>query len=146
MKALITTITLAIALSATAWAQTPAPAPMSKEATSLQGTWAVTSMNGQSPTDQGAEIALVFTGNKYQVYINGSVDESGTFKLDPAKTPMSFDLTIVEGNDAGKLQLGIIEIKADVIQGLLGAPGATTRPADFNSDAGEILFVAKKVK
>ena len=147
MKRLMTTLALAAALAAGLAAQTPAtPDAMSKEQAALQGTWVVTSMNGQNPADQGGEIGLVFTGNKYQVVINGAVDETGTFKVDAAKTPMSFDLTILEGNDAGKVQLGIVEIKGDIVQALLAAPSGSTRPADFNSNDGVIFFIAKRVK
>lgn len=152
MKKLLTMLALGAVLTASVAAQTPAPAPApaqdaaAKELAAIQGVWLVTSMNGQDPADQGGQIGLSFTGNKYQVLINGTVDESGTFKLDPSKKPMSFDLTILEGNDAGKLQLGIVEIKGDIAQGMLGQPGSTVRPADFNSNDGAVLFIAKKVK
>jgi len=152
MKKWITMLALGAALTASVSAQTPSPTPApaqdaaAKEQAAIQGTWMVTSMNGQNPADQGGEIFLVFTGNKYQVVINGAVDESGTFTLDAAKKPTSFDLTILEGSDAGKLQMGIVEIKGDIAQGLLTAAGSTARPADFNSNDGAVLFVAKKVK
>lgn len=126
---------------------TPAQAPaaaLSKEAASLQGVWNVTLMNDQAAPD-GA-MALQFDGMKYAVIINGGVDETGTFKLDTTKTPWSFDLTIVEGSDAGKLQMGILEMKGDAIHGLLGTPGVATRPASFDSADGVIAFVAVKKK
>ncbi len=125
--------------------QAPAPAPaLSKEATSLQGTWNVTLANDQA-VPEGA-MALQFDGMKYAVVINGGIDETGTFKLDATKTPWTFDLNIVEGSDAGKLQLGILEMKGDAIHGMLGTPGAATRPANFDSADGAIVFVAAKVK
>jgi len=124
-------------------AQAPAPA-LSKEATALQGTWNVTLFNGE-PAPEGA-IALQFEGNKYAVIISGGVDETGTFKLDATKTPWTFDLTILEGSDAGKLQLGILEMKGDAIHGLLAMPGGATRPANFDSADGAIGFVAAKRK
>ena len=124
-------------------AQTPAPA-LSKEATALQGTWNVTLVNDQA-APEGA-MALQFEGTKYAVVINGGVDETGTFKLDATKTPWTFDLNIVEGSDAGKLQLGILEMKGEAIHGLLGTPGAASRPANFDSADGVIAFVAVKVK
>jgi hypothetical protein len=37
------------------------------------------------------------------------VNESGTFKIDTAKKPMTMDLTITEGSDAGKAQPGIVD-------------------------------------
>ena len=146
MKKLLTVLALAAAFTTGASAQTPAPSTMSKELTSLQGTWLLTTVNDQNLADQGVEMALVIEGNQYKQVVNGTVDETGTVKVDPAKKPMSFDLTILEGNDAGKVQLGIIEVTGDVAKGLLAEPGGTTRPADFNSNDGAIFFIAKRVK
>lgn len=154
MKKTMTVFALAAALTSGVAAQTPAAptaaaAPQdatAKALASLQGTWLLTSINDQDLTGQGVEMALVIEGNKYRQVTNGSVDESGTIKIDPAKKPMAFDLNILEGDDAGKLQMGIIEITGDVAKGLLGTPGAGTRPADFNSNDGAIFFIAKRVK
>lgn len=154
MKKTMTVLALAAALTSGVAAQTPAAptaaaAPQdatAKALASLQGTWLLTSINDQDLTGQGVEMALVIEGNKYRQVTNGSVDESGTIKIDPAKKPMAFDLNILEGDDAGKLQMGIIEITGDVAKGLLGTPGAGTRPADFNSNDGAIFFIAKRVK
>jgi uncharacterized protein (TIGR03067 family) len=134
----------ALALSATVSAQTAPAAPMSKEATALQGVWDVTLFNDQA-ADAGA-IALEFKDLTYAVYINGGVDETGTFALDASKTPWTFDLSIKEGNDAGKLQLGILEMKGEAIHGLLGTPGMSARPVSFDSADGAIEFVAVKRK
>ena len=123
-------------------AQAPAPT-LSKEVAALQGIWNVTLFGGQD-APEGA-IALQFEGTKYAVIINGGVDETGTFKLDATKTPWTFDLSIVEGSDAGKLQMGIIEMKGDAIHGVLGQPGSGTRPASFDAADG-IAFVAAKRK
>jgi uncharacterized protein (TIGR03067 family) len=123
-------------------AQAPA-APLPKEVAALQGVWTVTLFNDQDP---GGALGLQFEGMKYAVIINGGVDESGTFKLDTTKTPWTFDLNIAEGSDAGKVQLGILEMKGDAIHGLLGTPGVATRPANFDSADGVIAFVAVKKK
>jgi uncharacterized protein (TIGR03067 family) len=132
--------------SAAAPAQTPAPDAMSKELAAMQGTWLLTSVNDQSPADQGVEMALTFTGEKYQQLINGTVGESGTFKIDPSKKPMTFDLNIQVGDDAGSIQLGIVEVTGDDMKGMFAAPGDNTRPADFMSAGAAITFTAKKEK
>ena len=123
-------------------AQAPAAA-LPKEVAALQGVWTVTLFNDQDP---GGALGLQFDGMKYAVIFNGGVDESGTFKLDTTKTPWTFDLNIAEGSDAGKVQLGILEMKGDAIHGLLGTPGVATRPANFDSADGVIAFVAVKKK
>ena len=132
-------VALTLVAGQAAPAQTPA---LSKETAALQGRWVVTLLNDQDP--QGA-LELQFDGNKYAV-AGGGADETGTFKLDASKTPWTFDLTIVEGTDAGKVQLGILEMKGDAIHGLLGTAGATTRPAGWDSPDGAISFVAVKKK
>jgi len=124
-------------------AQTTPPAALSKEVAALQGFWTVTMFGDQDP---GGALGLQFDGMKYAVIINGAADESGTFKLDTTKTPWTFDLNIAEGSDAGKVQLGILEMKGDAIHGLLGTPGVATRPSGFDSPDGVISFVAVKKK
>ncbi len=158
IKRMMTTFVLAAALvagisaqtpaapQAPATPQTPAAPAMSKELTSLQGTWVLTTVNDQDLTAAGVEMALVIDGLKYSQVVNGEVNERGTIKIDPAKKPMTFDLNITEGDDAGKLQLGIIEVTGDVAKGLLAMAGGATRPADFNSNDGAIFFIAKRVK
>ena len=123
-------------------AQTPPPA-LPKEVAALQGSWTVTMFGDQDP---GGALGLQFDGMKYAVIINGAVDENGTFKLDTTKTPWTFDLSIEQGSDAGKVQLGILEVKGDAIHGLLGTPGVATRPAGWDSPDGVISFVAVKNK
>ena len=112
----------------------------------LQGTWVVVSVNGESIENQGATMALSIEGDKYSQIVNGAVDETGTFTLDATKKPAVFDLHIKEGNDAGKDQPGILELKDDTIVAFLAAPGASTRPANFDSADGQIYVIAKKMK
>ena len=150
MKKLMTTVALATLFSMGAAAQTPAQAQpqeaLSKDLATIQGTWMLISLNDQALADQGVEMALSVSGNKYSQIVNGTVNETGTIKIDGTKKPMTFDLNIMEGDDAGKLQLGIIEVTGDMAKVLLAAPGAGTRPADFMSNDGAVFFTAKKVK
>ena len=53
--------------------------------------------------------------------------ERGSIKLDGSKTPIWIDLIIIEGDDANKTQLGVLQIHSDTITGklnTLGSPGA----------------------
>ena len=95
---------------------------------------------------RGGRPARRLEGLKDGVVTNGAVEGTGTFKLDATKTPWTFDLDIKEGSDAGKMQMGILEMKSDAIHGLLGTPGVATRPANFDSADGAIAFVAVKQK
>jgi uncharacterized protein (TIGR03067 family) len=115
----------------------PAPA-------AIQGTWIVGSINGQEAPSGAQEMTLTFTGEKYEQALGGQVNERGTFKVDAAKKPMTIDLAIGEGTDAGKTQLGIFEVSGDSMKLHLDSPGAAQRPTDFTGKEGSFIVVAKK--
>ena len=115
-----------------------------KELEKLQGRWAIATFNGQDvPSD--AQAFLVFTGDKYEQVNNGSVDERGTIKIDPKTKPMSIDLIITEGNDAGKTQPGVYELADSTTLSIgLALPGNTTRPSAIAN--AELQVLLTKVK
>ena len=109
-----------------------------------QGTWVLTSPDGQ-PLAQSGELTITVTGDKYAQAVAGAVNERGTIKLDATKKPTWIDLTITEGPDAGKLQVGLIELTGGVMKGVLGAAGSTTRPTSLTAPGPDaISFVGKK--
>jgi len=133
----------------TAGAQTPPAKPeaaKSKTLTAVQGTWIFTSVNGQDATGQ-AEIVITITDDKYVQTIDGNVVEKGTLKFDDTKKPIAIDLVIAEGQDAGKTQLGVIELtSATAVRVKLNTAGETTRPSDFAPAPGEGYFSFTAVK
>ena len=110
----------------------------------LQGTWVVTSINGQTAPEGSPEMTLTFTGDKYQQTLAGEVNERGTIKIDASKKPMTIDLIITEGSDAGKTQLGLIEVTSDILRASLDIPGSQQRPTDFTIKESGVMFVGKK--
>ena len=115
-----------------------------KELDKLQGNWAVTTFNGQTVPAE-AQAFLSFKADKYEQWNNGAVDERGSIKIDTKTKPMSIDLIITEGNDAGKTQPGLYEFTApDTLSIGLATPGNTTRPAAIAS--AELQVVLKKAK
>ena len=115
-----------------------------KELEKLQGKWAIATFNGQEVPSE-AQVFLVFNGDKYEQWNNGSVDERGTIKVDPKTKPMSIDLIITEGNDAGKTQPGVYELTDSTTLWLgLTAPGNTTRPSAIAN--AELQVVLRKTK
>jgi len=146
----LTTIIAAITLVTSVFAQgiqpraKPGTKPQAaKGATALQGTWATSSINGQTASE-GNELTLTFEGNKYHQTFGGTVNERGTFKVDATKKPMTIDLSITEGNDAGKTQLGIFEVTGDTMRCSFNPPGSTERPVSLTE--GAIVVTAKKSK
>ena len=126
--------------------QTPAPqgAKPTGVLAAVQGVWKMTTTNGQDVAAAGQDITVTITGNSYVQTINGTVVEKGTFKMDESKKPMTLDISIVEGDNAGQTQLGVFELKGTTMTGKLGEPGSTTRPADFTITEGFFTFVMVK--
>ena len=142
MTSFATAIT-AIALAAGLGAQQVKEPP---GAAALQGTWLVTSINGQSAPDGTPQLTLTFSGDKYQQALGGQVNERGTMKVDATKKPMTIDFAITEGQDAGKTQLGIIEVSGETFRACFDAPGGGQRPTDFTGKDGALVVLAKKSK
>jgi uncharacterized protein (TIGR03067 family) len=120
------------------------PAPAGAVAAALkpyQGTWILTTPDGQ-PLAQSGDLTITITGDKYEQAVAGTVNERGSIKLDATKKPTWIDLTITEGSDAGKLQVGVIEVTGTAMKGALGPAGDTTRPTSVTQ--GPIVFIAKK--
>jgi uncharacterized protein (TIGR03067 family) len=126
-------------------AQTAPPAAdaAKKALESIQGSWLAVSLNGQN-LPNGVEMNLTFTGDKYENWVNGTIDERGTVKIDPTTKPASIDFAITEGTDAGKTQLGLVEVNGDTLILSFATPGNPARPKT-PSDA-ELYAVLKKKK
>jgi len=119
------------------------PAKVPPALVPLQGTWIISSINGQA---LGADMALVFEGDKYHQVVDGSIDERGGVMVDPKARPMTIDLAIEEGLDAGKKQMGIFEITGDTMKLKLNLPGGTSRPSSFGDEDGFLMVNATRKK
>ena len=139
-------VSLAVALLLTTGLAAQAPKPPAPGATmkAAQGTWVVTTFNGQ-PAGEGS-LSLTITGEKYAQSLNGTVNERGLIKIDAAKKPMTVDLTIQEGDDAGKVQLGLIDVAGDTMTLKLASPGGTARPQTMAVEEGFFVVVCKRQK
>ena len=122
------------------------PADAAKTLAAFQGRWVVATINGKSLAGGGGEMALTITGDSYAQVVDGKVTERGTLKIDTARTPMTIDLTIKEGDDAGKPQVGLVEVSGDTMTLHLSMPGSTTRPPSLALTPGFVLFTARKAK
>lgn len=109
----------------------------------LQGTWVLTTPDGQ-PMAPNGDLTIMVTGNTYAQSVGGAVNERGTIKIDATKKPMWIDLAITEGPDAGKSQVGLIEITGSAMKGVFSPAGSTTRPTSLAPETGLIAFAGKK--
>ena len=110
----------------------------------LQGTWAITHVNGRALSSLGQQSSIMFVRDAYTVTTNGQVKERGTFKIDVTKKPMAIDMRITEGLAAGRTQIGVIQVLNDTLTFKTNTIGSPERPTDFRADPSYVLFVAKK--
>jgi uncharacterized protein (TIGR03067 family) len=110
----------------------------------VQGVWKMTMINGVDAAATGQDISITITDNKYVQTVNGTVDERGTFTIDETKKPMTIDITVVEGNDAGQKQVGVFELDGKTMRGKIGDVGLTTRPTNFEPADGYFVFTMVK--
>ena len=144
-------IALAVAAAPLAAAPQPAQAQAQKQASAkpsptlaaIQGVWVMTQVNGQDTAGSGQEITITIKDSTYVQAVNGQVVEKGTFTIDEAKKPMTIDISIVEGDDAGRTQLGVFELTGKTMKGKLADPG-TARPSDFTVAEGFFVFVMNR--
>ena len=111
----------------------------------LQGTWTLTTVNGESTAGSGEEILTTITDNKYERTTNGQVFERGTFKIDESKTPMTLDVSITDGPNAGQSLSGILQLNGKTVTAKFAEPGSAARPTDFSTAEGfDVLVMVKK--
>jgi uncharacterized protein (TIGR03067 family) len=111
--------------------------------TELQGTWKSTT------TDKTATITFTFSGNNFTSTLISTVasvpsmQESGTFTLDPTANPKTIDLylatsTLPSASDVGKTELGIYQLSGTSLKLYLRSSG-DARPTVFPNDS--LIFV-----
>ena len=142
---LVLAASFAAALSAQTNTQKPAPTPAaakSKTLAMVQGAWVFMTADGQDVS--AADIVVTITDDKYVQSAAGQVVEKGSFTIDDTKKPMWLTIKIIEGDDAGKTQVGVFEVTATTMRGKISEPDATTRPTDFEPADGFFVFTARK--
>jgi uncharacterized protein (TIGR03067 family) len=123
-----------------------------KDLDRMQGSWVATSGEAKGnalPDEQVKQTKFVLKGDKYSYTIGDAYQEEGTLKIDPTKKPKTIDVTIVEGDDKGEVQLGIYEMDKDTLKLCFAPPGKDkARPKDFSTNAGnqQLLLVLTREK
>jgi uncharacterized protein (TIGR03067 family) len=87
-----------------------------KDLEQFQGSWQAVAMHsdGQPASKEQVQgTRLIVEGNKFTLTVNDSV-VTGTFSIDPAKTPKAIDVVLSSDQGTSKTMLvGIYEIKGD---------------------------------
>ena len=93
-------------------------------------------------------MTLTYQGDKYTVKVGDQVVQTGTQKLDPAKSPKTFDdEPVVAGATQKTIVVGIYEISGDMLK-VCFDPEGKQRPTEFKTAAGSqtTLGVYKRVR
>lgn len=124
-------------------------AELAKEEKKFQGTWTIESVEAggnKLSADLFKEMTVTFEGDKYSVKVGDKVIQTATLKLDPSKSPKTFDSMVTEGPNKGVI-LAIYEISEDTMKACFD-PEGKKRPTEFKTEAGSqtTLAVYKRVK
>jgi len=107
--------------------------------TELEGEWQMLTavMNGQPLEKKFAAFGKRVTrGDETTVFTGPQILMKVTFTLDRSKSPMAIDYQIVQGQNAGKSQLGIFKLSGSDLRLCFGGPGQP-RPEEFSSAPGD---------
>jgi uncharacterized protein (TIGR03067 family) len=110
-----------------------------KDRKKYEGTWRVTSLeiNGNKSSEEDAKkIAVVNKADgTWILQVDGGKITEGTSEIDPTKNPKTIDFMETEGDNKGKIVLGIYELGDDTRKLCYAGPGKE-RPSDFSAPAG----------
>ena len=121
-----------------------------KDSDKIQGVWVLTEAedNGRTaPREELGNFVWSFNGDKYTIKYRTDIRE-GTFKLDPGKTPRSFEHTVTAGADKGKTYRGIYKFVGDDMVLCFPNDEKSGRPKEFTGKAGsgQSLWVFRRKK
>ncbi len=114
-----------------------AQAALVDDAKDLQGTWQVVSLeaNGSDkPADEFKGWKFVFDGDQGWLVKPEETSQKFKFKLDDARSPKTIDLIVQEGNDKGKVAMGIYGLEDGQLRlciNIFGDP--SYRPSEFKT-------------
>lgn len=120
-----------------------------KELKKFQGAWTFESVEAggkKLPADSFKGMTVTFKGDKYSVKLGDMVVEAATLKLDPSKSPKTFDSMVTDGPNKGKVYLAIYEFSGDSLNVCFDEE-TKKRPTEFRGESGsQTLVVHKRVK
>lgn len=114
-----------------------------KEQEKLKGNWTLVSIESHRGKEEGKDAKVEFTLDKMVVNLGKGQTRTGTYKLDPSKTPKEFDLVPDDGPKKGQAMQAIYVLEGDTLKICMAEKGA--RPKEFKPDgATETSIVTLK--
>lgn len=105
----------------------------------LQGTWQILILEGngeKKPAEEAQQLKIVIKGDELWLVRPTGPDPKTKFTLEPEKK--TIDLTVQEGNDKGKVVLGIYSLQKGQLRlciNIFGEP--SFRPSEFRTQEGD---------
>ncbi len=120
-----------------------------KEYEKLEGTWKMESftMDGKpAPTKDFADFRMTLKGETFTT-VSADGKSAGTYKVDPARSPKTIDITFTSGQNDGMTMLGVYEVDGDTYKVCLPT-SSKERPKELTSrdGTGLVLEVFKRIK
>ncbi len=118
--------------------------------TKLEGTWVTTASfaGGKKATEENLKktmVTVVFKKGAYTVTSQGKKVEAGTYETNATKKPATIDVTITEGDDKGKTELGIYKVEGDTLTIAVAPHDSKQRPKSFEPAAkGEVMVFQRR--
>jgi len=122
-----------------------------KDRKQYEGKWRVVllEINGNKSTEEDAKKITVAnkTDGTWILEVDGKKITEGTSEIDPTRKPKTIDFMETEGDNKGRIVLGIYELGDDTRKLCYAQPGKD-RPAEFSApaDSGHTLVVFKREK
>jgi uncharacterized protein (TIGR03067 family) len=122
-----------VALLAADW---PREDGLARDMDKLQGTWTIRVVETSGKIVEGdrspnAPGELMLNGNHYTLKL-GELTNTGTFRLDPERSPKTVDVIPSEGPDKGRTFPGIYYIEAGIMRSCFNVGGGK-RPTSFTT-------------
>jgi uncharacterized protein (TIGR03067 family) len=115
----------------------------------IQGKWTILSVERDGKADaKWTDGVRLMEGDKYTLTPKDGTPVSGTFKLDPSKTPKTIDFVPGAGQFKGKTLAGIYALEGDTLKICFATEEGKPRPTEFTSKpgSGTMLAIHKKIK
>jgi|SRR5579884_877257 len=114
----------------------------------IEGDWQGVSLEQDGNKNDDAEnFTVKIKDGKYEAKMGDETSGKGKLKLDPSKKPHAIDIMVEEGAASGQTQLGIYEVKDDMLKVCFAQPDKP-RPTEFSAKegSGNTLIVLKRRK
>jgi uncharacterized protein (TIGR03067 family) len=128
----------------------PKEVPFKKELARFQGTWQLEHLEENGKKSSGAALkgrSLFFGRDTFLFRLENNLIQLGMLKIDPTKSPKTFNAVVMRGPQKGDALLGIYTLEGDTLKVCLSLDG-DERPKEFSAPekSGRALMTCKRIR